>query len=181
MNSPEKQIQWICSEMKKTKKCSKCKKRRPISQFGRYVSAKDGLFPQCKKCIQENNRRYYIQNKEKVKKSVRRWRNNNPERVKENKRNERARLKQEMVEAYGGKCSCCGEMAIEFLTLEHREQDGAEHRRQLAKKNGVKRVRCDMIWREARRQGYPDCYTVLCMNCNFALGMFGYCPHQGTD
>lgn len=38
------------------------------------------------------------------------------------------RLKQEMITAYGGGCSCCGETESEFLTLEHLFRDGAAER-----------------------------------------------------
>ncbi|MBY0458284.1 MAG: hypothetical protein K2V38_13165, partial [Gemmataceae bacterium] len=27
-------------------------------------------------------------------------------------------------------------------------------------------------------QGFPEGYRVLCVNCNHALGIYGYCPHD---
>ena len=37
-------------------------------------------------------------------------------------------LKTLVVSAYGGKCSCCGEIELEFLTLDHIHDNGAAHR-----------------------------------------------------
>lgn len=34
------------------------------------------------------------------------------------------------------------------------------------------------MYRWLRNHGYPLGFRVLCMNCNFALGKFGYCPHD---
>jgi hypothetical protein len=33
------------------------------------------------------------------------------------------------------------------------------------------------IW--LRQRDWPPGYRVLCVNCNFAIGHFGKCPHQG--
>jgi len=82
-----------------------------------------------------------------------------------------------VINAYGGKCACCGETKQEFLALDHVYGDGGDHRRQLAAERGVKRVRCDTVYQEAVKAGYPDSYRILCMNCNFAYGAYGYCPH----
>lgn len=86
------------------------------------------------------------------------------------KRIDRA-LKQEMVGAYGGKCKCCGETIIEFLTIDHINGDGSEHRKRLGK--GRK------IYADIKAQGFPkDKYRLLCFNCNITLGFYGYCPHH---
>jgi hypothetical protein len=66
------------------------------------------------------------------------------------------------------KCACCGEKTIEFMTLNHINGGGSKHRRELKKYN---------IYDWLIRNNFPDGFNVLCMNCNFALGMFGYCPH----
>lgn len=82
------------------------------------------------------------------------------------------RLKIDVITNYGGKCECCGETKIEFLTIDHRDNDGAAHRKKLGK---------ILFYRWLRRMRYPkDGFRLLCINCNFALGMYGYCPHQKT-
>lgn len=40
------------------------------------------------------------------------------------------RLKLEVLAGYGGKCICCGETHPAFLTVDHINNDGAEHRTQ---------------------------------------------------
>ena len=73
--------------------------------------------------------------------------------------------------AYGGpRCVCCSETTNEFLTLDHIGGDGALHRRQIGKQG-------NSFYRYLKAQGFPPGFRVLCMNCNFALGRFGYCPH----
>ena len=79
------------------------------------------------------------------------------------------RLKREVFLAYGGcHCACCGEAAMEFLSIDHlpgTPKSAAKFRRGLP------------LYAILKRQGYPLGYRVLCMNCNFAMGHFGGCPH----
>lgn len=83
-----------------------------------------------------------------------------------------ASLKAEMISAYGGACSCCGESESAFLSLEHLNGDGAEHRASLG---GASKV-----WADLKKRGWPkDGYTVLCFNCNLGKRCNGgICPHQ---
>jgi len=79
-----------------------------------------------------------------------------------------------VFEAYGGAvCACCGERHHEFLSIDHIDGTGPEHRKQM---NGSRRNGAN-LYRWLERNGFPPGYRVLCMNCNFALGHFGYCPH----
>ncbi len=90
-----------------------------------------------------------------------------------NARQARRRYRVRVFEAYGGVlCSCCGEDRYEFLTMDHVDGGGAEHRRQ------DKRAKGD-LYRWLTNNGFPPGFRVLCMNCNFALGYHGYCPHTG--
>lgn len=84
-------------------------------------------------------------------------------------------LAMEVIIAYGGECTCCGENNFWFLTLDHIENDGAEHRRMINKKGG----RDTYVW--AKANDYPPIFQVLCANCNFAKQRFGgNCPHKGV-
>jgi hypothetical protein len=81
------------------------------------------------------------------------------------------RLKHQMITAYGGKCTCCGEAEPAFLTIEHTKGDGKAHRAACGASEGV--------WRDLRRRGWPkDGYTVFCFNCNIASARGRTCPHQ---
>jgi len=87
--------------------------------------------------------------------------------------------KQEFVDAYGGKCSCCGEKHLEFLTLEHINGDGRIHRKELQASGQVtgKAVGGKMYsW--LKKHHYPkNGFTVLCWNCNCAKKYGRPCPH----
>lgn len=89
----------------------------------------------------------------------------------------RWKLKQEVLSAYGNQCTCCGESRFEFLTLDHVNNDGADHRRAIAKKLG--RVASGhVLYYWAKTHGYPSMLQVLCWNCNCAKHYFGSCPHK---
>lgn len=87
----------------------------------------------------------------------------------------RERLKRETINAYGGECFCCKESNIKFLTIDHINNDGAEHKRRLGKgQQGGATVHSDL-----RRRGYPNGYQVACFNCNAGRHYNGgICPHQ---
>ena len=83
------------------------------------------------------------------------------------KRNKILRI--EFINAYGGKCDCCGESYYEFLTLDHIYGGGGKHR---------KKIKYNLL-KVLKREGWPkDKYRLLCWNCNSALGRYGYCPHK---
>lgn len=84
-------------------------------------------------------------------------------------KSERDKLRQEVLDAYGNKCKCCGETQQEFLAIDHVNNDGAEHRREIRRP----------IYRWLRQNGFPqDRFQILCHNCNMAKAMYGMCPHQ---
>lgn len=86
------------------------------------------------------------------------------------------KTKLEVMQRYGGYCQCCGEPRIEFLTIDHINQNGADHRRELGFDHTCTGYNF-YIW--LRKQDYPDLgLQVLCANCNTAKGAFGVCPHQ---
>lgn len=87
----------------------------------------------------------------------------------------RARLRAEMIEAYGGCCSCCGEAEEAFLQLDHVENDGHVDRK--AHKTSCK------LFAKLKALGWPkDRYQLLCANCNFGKLMNdGVCPHQQRE
>ena len=71
--------------------------------------------------------------------------------------------------AYGGRCACCFEERLELLTFDHIGGWGGEHR----KLHGPAEVQ-----RWISLHGTPDAIQILCMNCNWARGQWGYCPHE---
>lgn len=110
----------------------------------------------CRKCCSTKLANYY-ENKEKTLAQQRRY---------------RKKLRDAAFVAYGGpRCACCTESRAEFLTFDHVKGDGAAHRRAIGKATHVL-----LLW--MKRQNYPSGFRVLCMNCNFSIGIRGYCPHE---
>ncbi len=85
---------------------------------------------------------------------------------------EKRRHYERMIAAYGGACVCCGDATFEFLSLDHKNGRNTEER-------GNYRFYGTRFYRTLRRQGWPqEGYQLLCMNCNFSNGKYGYCPHK---
>jgi hypothetical protein len=141
------------------------------------------------------NRQYYQEHKQellpKIRKRVKEWQSNNRDHCNEQQREYRkqnatpwreatkryrAKLKADGVAAYGGCCSCCGEIELEFLTLDHVDGGGGAHRK-LLKRQG--RMGGGAPWLIAKQEGYPPTYRVLCSNCNTSAAQGGgVCVHQ---
>lgn len=85
-------------------------------------------------------------------------------------------IRLEVLIYYGGtppECECCGEEKLEFLTIDHVAGNGCEQRRD--DPSSIK------IYSWLKRNNLPQGYRVLCMNCNFAHGRYGYCPHESPS
>lgn len=119
------------------------------------------------------NSKYYQDNlcKECRKKDNREYRKNNKEIYRLAEIRKRRKIKSKVMKAYGGKCECCGEDKIEFLTIDHINKDGSKHRREI---NGLG----DRLYWWLQRNKFPEGFRVLCFNCNCYRGSFGYCPHK---
>ena len=146
--------------------------------------------------------RYRERNRETVNQRMRDWREANREKAREHAREWRNRkirngtpeevaalraaesektkrlyqlCKDQVFAAYGGyKCACCGETEVMFLTIDHVNNDGNVER-----KAGLYRGNGTAFYQWLRKQGFPDGYQVLCMNCNVGKHKNGgVCPHQ---
>jgi hypothetical protein len=60
-------------EIIKTKVCTRCGQEKSLTEFGNHKLCKDGLYPQCKDCVKEIRKEYYLNNKEKIKKSTKEY------------------------------------------------------------------------------------------------------------
>lgn len=72
------------------------------------------------------------------------------------------------LEAYGLACECCGEDTYDFLTIDHVNNNGAEHRKEIGTN----------IYRWLKENDYPEGFQTLCYNCNMGKRLTGICPHQ---
>jgi hypothetical protein len=83
----------------------------------------------------------------------------------------RTRLRDEMIDAYGGRCACakCPETNSAFLTLDHIGGGGREHRSKVG----------SHAYADLRRRGWPtEGFRLLCWNCNAMVRFGNPCPHM---
>lgn len=75
------------------------------------------------------------------------------------------------LQALGYRCACCGEAQREFLAIDHPNGGGTQD---LKKIGGNRRTYYLYVAQ------HPEQYRALCQNCNFSLGIYGYCPHKSS-
>jgi hypothetical protein len=116
------------------KRCSKC---GAVIKKGR-----------CPTCAKASYKKWYESHKlEKVTKGKRyRW-----------------ALRVGAIEAYGGKCECCGEAHPEFLLITD---------------NVLRKGASTNFYVWLKKNNYPAGYKVYCYNCKIAHELYGYCPHK---
>jgi hypothetical protein len=89
-----------------------------------------------------------------------------------NAERERAvRMKQTLMDKYGGVCVCCGEKRVAFLTIDHANDDGAELRKAKIHRGGRS------FYKWLLRQPIDETLRVMCWNCNLGRRATGVCPH----
>jgi hypothetical protein len=136
-----------------------CCKRCGATEFNLINSSRHGYLRKCRACAIKSQRATYARNSQSGQ-----FRDRKNARTRADLR----ALKIEVVAAYGGKCACCGESEIDFLSIDHTLNNGKEHRDLVGAG----------VYRDLRRRGFPqDGFACLCMNCNFARARFGTCPH----
>ena len=142
-----------------------------------------------KEKVQASHQRYYETHKAELipklreydrlhpeigRKSRKRWRERNRETIRARAAIKTRERKNEVIQLLdGARCACCGESRFEFMTVDHINGGGHQHRRSV----GVGGKFYDTVLRD------PDAkakYRILCMNCNFALGIYGRCPRKNT-
>lgn len=99
----------------------------------------------------------------------------NPEKYKQASREAQAairkRARDQLLEAYGGKCACpnCPETNPAFLCLDHVNGDGKAHRMKIG----------SHTYADLRRRGFPkEGFRLLCWNCNSMTRFGRKCPHE---
>ena len=120
----------------------------------------------------QKRRKLYWSDPEEARDKARQWREGNPEKHRAMCSSSREKLKLQIMQVYGrGHCACCGESQIEFLTIDHVNNDGANRRRALFGKS---------FYQWLKRNGFPANLDlqVLCYNCNCAKKATGKCPHE---
>ena len=146
--------------------------------------------------VKQTNRAWQLANPERVKATQDRWKAKNPgiaaqrmrewrlanlERHRGTCRRNDQRMKDACYEAYGGyRCACCGESHPQFLTIDHINNDGAAHRKDV--NNGLRRGGGKKIYTWLISNNFPAGFQILCMNCNWGKARNGgICPHRGAQ
>lgn len=109
--------------------------------------------------------------------AMREYARKNKDKFREYRKKYRQKLKSKFIELYGGKCSCCGDDRVEFLTLDHVEGDGALRRNNNGRRKSGQRSRDNLQeYIKANKAYDPDTFQILCMNCNCGKQWYGECP-----
>ena len=162
------------------KQCPRCKETKSETNFDKNKSSRDGIDTYCKICrvAYNRNRKAKLASKGKCvqcgKQHISKTKFCLACRV--SKRPDSAArcalYKNDAILKYGGKCACCGESRICFLTIDHTDNTGAQHRRSGAAH----------IYRWLKVNNYPNSgFQVLCYNCNCAKQFAEHgerCPHE---
>ncbi len=100
------------------------------------------------------------------------YRRANPEIVKRSKKKQWLKVKRKVFDHYGP-CECCGESELVFLTIDHPNDDGAEHRKRIG--SGSR------FYSWILKNDFPDDLRSLCHNCNQGRRINGgMCPHESN-
>jgi hypothetical protein len=126
-----------------------------------------------RECVREYRQNYYRTHADYLKNYHKIYYHANKEKQK-NYMHERNKLFKEKVLLYYSnndiKCACCGEREIQFLSIDHINGGGTKHIKEVGGGTG--------FYRWLIKNNFPAGYQVLCMNCNFAKGKSGCCPHE---
>lgn len=149
--------------------CIRCLEDKDLNQF-QQVKSRNGtsrLLNQCRTCLVELDRARRA-----------RQRARDPIGYKAHQRNydrtRRHEVRLQVIQAYGGRCACCGESNFYFLQLDHIKGGGGKHRKTIGRSSNSTH-----FYRWLIEQQFPKGFRLLCANCNCALGYYGFCPHQG--
>jgi len=116
--------------------------------------------------------------REKHKEYARLWRIKNKKKFNDKQKENYMNIRLQTYQHYcKGKiqCNCCGEDRLEFLTLDHINGNGSEHRRQI---DPDKKIGGNGVYYWLKKNNWPEGFQILCCNCNFAKRQNKCCPHQ---
>ena len=196
-----------------SKPCTKCGEVKPLDQFHKDRSKRDGHANRCRDCerelhrlryqanreakleyqrqyyqangqavrdyqrqyrganpgkLRERDRRYLEANPEKVAETYRQWQEANREKIKEDHRRWFSGLREAVYDHYGRMCTCPGCYAVEDLTIDHINGDGAQHRQELSGDPRGGGARVIYLW--LIRENFPPGFQTLCRRCNISKG-----------
>lgn len=169
-----------------SKFCVDCEMELSADQF--YKSHRGHLIKYCKPCSKKRNRWRKTSLRERGLCSIcgQQPKRQESSQCQECWELERARTKvwrtsimRDILNLYGGKCACCGELNPKFLTIDHVNNDGYAERRT----SGATNKGGYTFYIRILKLGYiRNDLQVLCYNCNMGKARNGgVCPHAQNN
>ncbi len=155
--------------------CLKCERERQKNP--KYRETQKKYYLNNKEYLSLQNKQYQIENKEKIQIQRKEYYSLNSEKISIRDKKKRMEIRYDIISYYTDgimKCMCpgCNEDHLDFLTIDHINNDGAEHRKEIG--DGGSNL---YYW--IYKNNFPEGFQVLCMNCNFSKGKHGHCSkHQ---
>lgn len=118
---------------------------------------------------QKYDKEYHVKHREARNARARAWNAAHPEIVKARAKGYLQKFKRMVLDHYGQRCVCCGVEEEAFLTIDHINNNGKEHRAEVG--NG------HAFYRWIVKAGFPSDLRILCMNCNYGKRFRPQCPH----
>lgn len=141
-----------------SKVCPKCGLDKDRSDYSTHAFGIKSAW--CRTCHTEYCRSYRANNPEKEAVRARR------------SKEQRDNAKEQVFSYYVSVCNCCGESEKKFLSVDHTEGKGRQHRATM----GTQTINVWLVNNE-----FPEGFQVLCYNCNCGKRVNnGVCPHQET-
>lgn len=126
----------------------------------------------CKQCETAYMKGHIVENYEKQKQIWLKSYYKNRNHYIKYRREHRKKTRDLVFEKYGNVCQCCGEWRNKFLSLDHINNDGNAHRKDIG---GGGRF----LYHWAVKNGFPKTLRLLCFNCNMGRHLNGgKCPHE---
>ena len=162
------------------RRCKHCYQEKLISEFHVYDKTTGARRHECIPCYRVRMNASYRKNREKrlanaranyAKNPSSKWTPERRARANERAREDRKQYLQFILNHYGARCACCGEVEPMFLTIDHVNNDGNVKRAE----QGVS----TRLYKWIVKNGFPDDFQVLCYNCNCGKHRNGgICPHM---
>ena len=158
-------------------KCGRCQEWKVVDRFTRDKAKRCGLGGWCKTCCNAAHNRGYALNPKRYLERTKRYYIRTKSRYQERARNRNREIKTTVMSWYGGKCRCCGESRLHFLSLDHIYDDGAKQRG-----GGKGCGGGEHFYRAIVKNGQldrPKDLQVLCWNCQMGKRFgYGFCLHH---
>lgn len=165
-----KEIALQFQRMPQSKPCCYCLEIFDKSAF--LSSTGKSIYSWCPECRATKNRAYRRRTVSAHLASKKRCYRRDADKYRDRSLEQRQRRRLEVLTHYSGSppfCVCCKEAHIEFLSIDHVNGGGSAHRREVGSSS---------VYNWLVKNGFPEGFRTLCMNCNLSFGHRGYCPHN---